>query len=244
MYQTAGAGHAAVCMPPQKEGEGASHKPTEPGKQIQKAPATTRVEELATPAATEQEAFAQEFWNTFIEKASVIPVGEDPAFWPALMLAEFRDVIAEREHIRDAQKREYIERLAAMKDTLREVETAYKIIAYPHCTERTSRKIIGTSLETDRQAYGRDQVTLTDAELDILRRICETPRYALTVDESGRQKEPVAVPLPKLPFNPQQRVYSYASVPVPPFVDPYQRRHLSTEEIRTILANEQAQRKK
>lgn len=225
-------------MPAQKEGEGAPQKPTEPGTAIQKA-------QEATPASVrKQEAFVQTFWNEFIARASVIPVGEDPAFWPVFMLAELRDVIWEQEHIRDPQKREYVKQLATMQDTLREVETAYKIIAYPQCTERNSQRIIGASLETDRQAHGRDQVTLTDAEMDILRRLCETPRFALTVDESGRQREPVAVPLPKLPFNPQHRVYSYASVPVPPYVDPFQRRDMTTEEIRTVLANEQAQRKK
>lgn len=80
---------------------------------------------------TEQEAFYRDFWDRFIEKASIAPSGEDPAFWPIRMLADFEHIIAERETISNPARREVGEKLAPIKDSIRHIRAAYEITAHP-----------------------------------------------------------------------------------------------------------------
>lgn len=51
-------------------------------------------EHAAHNPLTEQDQFYPAFWERFIEKASLSPSGEDPAFWPIKMLQYFRYLIS------------------------------------------------------------------------------------------------------------------------------------------------------
>lgn len=104
-----------------------------------------------------------------------------------------------------------------MQETIQKVKTAYEILAYPHCKNWNRRSYIESDLEGDRQVHGRDQVELNDAELGMLSKLT-APRG--------------------LPFNPQKRIYNYSEVPLLPDVDPYGRRHMTTDEIRKWLTEE------
>lgn len=227
----------------EKEGEERPQEPTHQDRAIQNAPRSSRTGENPQDPSLEQDAFSAEFWEHFIERANISPPGEDPAYWPTKMFLEFNDLLLNREYIRDKEKRAFAEKLAALQETINNVDAAYKITAYLQCKQPHLQKSIAFSLELDREGHGRDQVTLTDAEMEILRRLCKTPRYALTIDETRRNKEPVAMPLPQIPFNPEKRVYRYAEVPIAPDMNPLGKRHLTTQEIRRRIAREQAKQK-
>lgn len=231
-------------MPGSKEGE----KPRRNRKEQKRITQTEQdgsrsVVGTGTPSA-EQEAFYNEFWSELIKRSGMVPESEDPAFWPAQMLLEFRDFIQNRDQIPNQRKRAYMEQLAPIEETIRRVEIAYKIIAYPHVQRRGLQQYIGMFLETDRQTYGRDQIELTDSELAIVQQLCETPRYAMTRDPATRYKEVVPVLQPKIPFNPHQRIYHYRGIPAPDFVNPYGRRHMTTEEIQREIAKAHPKRRR
>jgi|SRR3954470_21593812 hypothetical protein len=120
------------------------------------------------------------------------------------MLNEFNYLIVNRDDIKNPAKAELAQKLVPLKDTIRRVRTAYEIIAYPQCQERGRRYNIETQLRQDQEFFERDKVELNDAEMDIVRKLCETPRYAL--------RQGLKEPQPKIPFDPQKRVYNYAEV--------------------------------
>jgi hypothetical protein len=82
---------------------------------------------------------------------------------------------------------------------------AYEIIAYPHCKEPGRREFIEGDLTLDRQIHERDQVALNDGEVEIIGKLCAAPRYKLHGDGSMTLQ-------PKIPFNPQKRIYNYSEV--------------------------------
>ena len=95
---------------------------------------------------------------------------------------------------------------------MRKIRTAYEVVAYPHIQKLPSetgksyrQELIEDELTADRQIHDRDRVELTQTELGILQRLCETPRYHLGKD--GKQTLQ-----PAIPFNPQQRIYNYADI--------------------------------
>ena|SRR5688500_7275826 len=78
-----------------------------------------------------------------------------------------------------------------MQQHIRNVKTAYEILAYPHCRSAGSREVIEGELAQDQWANERDQIELSDPELAILSRLAAAK---------------------KLPFNPEKRVYHYDEV--------------------------------
>jgi hypothetical protein len=94
--------------------------------------------------------------------------------------------------------------LAPVKDSIKKIRTAYQIISYPACLSENYREQIEGDLHMDREIHNRDQVELTAPEAAILNRLCETPRYALYSDTKLAE--------PRIPINPQQRVFKYADV--------------------------------
>jgi len=72
-------------------------------------------------------------------KLSETPPREDPAFWPVRVLNELNYYIVERDHVSDTltvrgvNARELGERFAPYQQHIRNVKTAYEILAYPHC---------------------------------------------------------------------------------------------------------------
>jgi hypothetical protein len=129
-------------------------------------------------------------------RLSETPPREDPAFWPVKVLNELNYKIVNRE---DAAPdvpggvfaREIGERFAPMKEHIRQVKTAYEILAYPHCKYQGSRELIEDELTRDQHSFERDQVALNDAELAILSRLAAAKN---------------------IPFNPEKRVYQYDEV--------------------------------
>jgi hypothetical protein len=152
----------------------------------------------------ERDEFYPAFWDRLIQKSSISPSGEDPAFWPIMMLNELTDLINNREYIRDKTKHALAKKIAPLKETIRKVETAYEIIAYPYCKQVGRQDVIEAWLESDRQAYGRGSVELNDTELEIVRKLCEIPRYALHGNIKTLQ--------PEIPFDPQKRIYNHSEV--------------------------------
>jgi hypothetical protein len=152
----------------------------------------------------ERDEFYPAFWDRLIQKSSLSPAGQDPAFWPIMMLDELNELIINKEYIRDKAKHALAKKIAPMKETIRKVEKAYSIIAYPYCKQKGPRDLIETWLESDQEAYGRDSVELNDIELDIVRKLCETPRYSL--HGSTKMLQPI------IPIDPQKRVYNYSEV--------------------------------
>jgi hypothetical protein len=129
---------------------------------------------------------------------SETPDSEDPAFWPVKVLNELNYMILERDHARTdtpylwgVSAREMGERFAPFQEHIRNVKTAYEILAFPHCKDQGSRDLIDDELYRDQQAFERDQVELNDAELAILSRLA-APK--------------------NIPFNPEKRVYQYDEV--------------------------------
>jgi hypothetical protein len=130
-------------------------------------------------------------------KLSEAPPTEDPAFWPVRVLNELNYMILERDNATDGPNvwgvnaRELGERFAPYQEHIRNVKTAYAILAFPHCKSQGWLEVIDDELYRDQQAFERDQVELNDAELAILSRLAAAKN---------------------LPFNPEKRVYHYDEV--------------------------------
>ena len=130
-------------------------------------------------------------------RLSETPPIEDPAFWPIRVLNELNYMIVEREHATEGPNvwgvnpRELGERFAPFKEHIRNIKTAYEILAYPHCKSQGSREVIEAELAQDQMSNERDQVELNDAELAILSKLTAAKN---------------------LPFNPEKRVYQYDEV--------------------------------
>jgi len=131
-------------------------------------------------------------------KLSETPPTEDPAFWPVRVLNELNYMIVNREdatpntpNIWGVSAREVGERFAPFKEHIRNVKTAYEILAYPHCKSAGSREVIEGELAQDQHSNERSQVELNDGELAILSSLAAAKN---------------------LPFNPEKRVYHYDEV--------------------------------
>ena len=131
-------------------------------------------------------------------KLSETPPTEDPAFWPVRVLNELNYMIVNREdatpntpNIWGVSAREVGERFAPFKEHIRNVKTAYEILAYPHCKSAGSREVIEGELAQDQHSNERSQVELNDGELAILSSLAAAKN---------------------LPFNPEKRVYQYDEV--------------------------------
>lgn len=156
-----------------------------------------------------------------LKKLSHTPKGEDPVYWPARVFNELEYYISIKDDLTVGFAARAIgEKYAPYQESIRKVKTAYTILSHPHCQESSSwvargwQYQIESELERDRQTYGREQVELTDPEFQILNLIT-TAR--------------------KIPLDPEKRVYSYSEVPIPPWIDPYGRRHMTTQQIREYL---------
>ena len=156
-----------------------------------------------------------------LKKLSHTPAGEDPVYWPARVFHELEYYISvKNDPLASPITRAIGEKYAPYQESIHNVKTAYAILSHPHCQESSNWRVRGwqyeieSELERDRQTYGREQVELTDQEFQILNLI-STAR--------------------KVPLDPEKRVYSYSEVSITPHIDPYGRRHLTTEEIRKKL---------
>jgi hypothetical protein len=176
-----------------KEGKGGSPRgelvPQQSRKPERIVPQQTRVEDNPFALATAQDLFG---------KLSETPEGEDPAFWPVHVLNELNHHILNRDHpgnerpgLWGISSRQIGERFAPMQEHMQKVKTAYEILAYPHCKYAGRRENIEDELARDQQSFARDQVELSDDELQILRTLAAAK---------------------KLPVDPQKRIYQYAEV--------------------------------
>ena len=147
-------------------------------------PAGAAAETKPARALAEQDAFYPAFWERVVEQSSVAPQGQDPAYWPSRVLFEF-DALAsgDRAYIKDKAKYELAGKLAPIKDSIKKVRTAYQIVAYPACTSENMREAIEGEIQMDQEIHERDQVELGSGEAEILRQLCEAPRYALYNDQ-------------------------------------------------------------
>ncbi len=131
-------------------------------------------------------------------KLSETPPSEDPAFWPVRVLNELNYMIVNRDdaapntpNLWGVPAKEIGERFAPLQQHIRNVKTAYEILAYPHCKSQGSREVIEGELARDQQSFERNQVELNDAELAILSGLAAAKN---------------------IPFNPEKRVYQYDEV--------------------------------
>ena len=123
-------------------------------------PQQTRAEDNPFALATGQDLFG---------KLSETPDGEDPAYWPVHVLNELNHHILNRDHpgnerpgLWGISSREIGERFAPLQEHIRNVKTAYEILAYPHCKYVGRRENIEDELARDQQSFARDQVELSD----------------------------------------------------------------------------------
>jgi hypothetical protein len=152
------------------------------------------------------------------DKLSFTPEGQDPAFWPIRVLNELEyHILVKDDPTLGPVTRAIGEKYAPYKETIQRVRTAYSILAYPYCRNEALKEQIGAGLELERQGLGQDQVELNDQELKILSQLAAAR---------------------KMPFHPERRVYPYSEVPISPGIDPFGRRHLTTEEIRKMIPQE------
>jgi hypothetical protein len=163
-------------------------------------PQQTRKPEQGRPKPENAEAhpFALTSAQDLFGKLRETPAGEDPAFWPVHVLNEINFYILHRDYpgndrpgIWGISAREIGEKYAPIQENIRKVKTAYEILAYPHCKDWGRRDNIEDELESDRRAFERDQVELSDAELKILSNLTAARN---------------------IPFNPEKRVYKYSEV--------------------------------
>jgi hypothetical protein len=161
-------------------------------------------ERAAGNTLAEADAFYPAFWEKLIDKSSVSPSGEDPAFWPIYLLRECESLISNRNYIQSLPKADFAAKLTPIKESLQKVAIAYSIAAYPQCRDWGRRDDIKWELRADRQHRSRDSVHLDDTELALVQQLCETPRYAL-----HRDTETLQAPIP---FDPQKRTYDYSEV--------------------------------
>src|SRR5688500_12471992 len=131
-------------------------------------------------------------------KLSETPPSEDPAYWPVKVLNELNYMIVNRDdaapntpNLWGVPAREIGERFAPFQQHIRNVKTAYEILAYPHCKYQGWRDLIEDELARDQRSFERDQVELSDPELAILSRLAVAKN---------------------IPFNPEKRVYQYDEV--------------------------------
>ena len=132
------------------------------------------------------------------DKLSETPPTEDPAFWPVRVLNELNYMIVNRDeatpgvlNVWGVPAREVGERFAPFQEHIRNVKTAYEILAYPHCKSAGSREVIEGELAQNQHSTDRDRVELNDAELAILSHLAAAKN---------------------IPFNPEKRVYHYDEV--------------------------------
>ena len=107
------------------------------------------------------------------------------------MIVNREDAAPNTPNIWGVSAREVGERFAPYQEHIRNVKTAYEILAYPHCKYEGSRELIEGELARDQRSFERSQVELNDAELTILSRLTAAKN---------------------LPFNPEKRVYQYDEV--------------------------------
>jgi hypothetical protein len=81
--------------------EGLSQEATVQSNTHQKGQNEPHNEGVADNPLIERDEFYPAFWDRLIQKSSLSPSGEDPAFWPIMMLNELTDLINNREYIRD-----------------------------------------------------------------------------------------------------------------------------------------------
>ena len=150
------------------------------------------------PEAARTEGAVPVAFRDVFGKLSETPPTEDPAFWPVRVLNELNYMIVNRDeatpgvlNVWGVPAREVGERFAPFKEHIRNVKTAYEILAFPHCKDRGSREVIEAELAQDQWSNERDKVELNDPELAILSRLTAAR---------------------KLPFNPEKRVYHYDEV--------------------------------
>ena len=149
-----------------------------------------------------------------LRRLSYTPKGEDPAFWPVRVFTELKYYISVKDEAPNPDARTVGNKYAPFQESIDRLSTAYSIVAHRHCEQEGWKEQIEANLERDRQTYGRDQVTLTDPEFQFLNQITTARR---------------------IPLDTQKRVYSHSEVPIASHIDPYGRRHLTTEEIREYL---------
>jgi hypothetical protein len=125
-------------------------------------------EAAANKSLAEQDTFYPAFWERFVEKSSVVPLGEDPVLWPVHMLIEFNLLEPQRGDIQNLAKADLAEKLAPIQDSIRRMRMAYQVIAYPHCQDWGSREFIEGDLKLDREVHERDKVALNEAEIEIV----------------------------------------------------------------------------
>jgi hypothetical protein len=184
-------------------------------------------ENTNTTLPAEHDAFYPSFWDKFVEQSSIVPTGEDPAFWPRKAFLSFEELLENKDYINDKAKHELAIKLTPIQENMRKVRIAYEIAAYSSIRKELwgneksfMHGIVEQDLKMDREFRNRDAVELTPAEQALVGRLCETPRY--TEDNRTGQR----TLQPKIPFDPERRVYNYADIigPAPRSEPPATRR--------------------
>lgn len=168
------------------------------------AQAAQRAERGAATPPAETDGFYADFWEKLIEKSTISPSGEDPAFWPINMLSDFNYLVLNRAYTTDARRATLADRLAPIHGSIRNVTVAYAIAAYPQFKNGDRRDLIRDMLEADSQLFNRDAVALNSTELEVVQALCVTPRYELRQDSETLQ--------PSIPLDPKKRVFRYSEV--------------------------------
>jgi hypothetical protein len=170
-------------------------------------------EYTASNQPVEQDPLYAAFWNRFIDQASEVPTGEDPAFWPRKVFLKFEELIENKDFITDKAKHELATKLTPIQESMLKVRTAYEIAAYSSVQRLPIEKeksfmqgIIEEDLKMDREFRNRNAVELSLAEQALVGRLCKTSRY------TGDGRTGQRTLQPQIPFDPDRRIYNYADI--------------------------------
>jgi hypothetical protein len=140
--------------------------------------------------------------------AAWAPRGRDPENYPIEVMKQIQSELTERrdrqwaaaEYLPEdliqgkqmkALDRIIIDKLYSLKESVRKVERAFEIIAYPVWQNQELKENIKEDIVDDTERYGRDKVELNDEELEVIGKLTRVR---------------------SLPFDPEKRVYEYSEV--------------------------------
>lgn len=126
---------------------------------------------------------------------SYTPKGEDPIWFPIQLMSEAQFLVGTRKYKKGHEK-PLADRLTPHDETIRKVQLAYEVIAYP-ALERSPYSMALREL-------------ITDAEENPGRDIAENPhRGPITLNDEQMAVLAVLTTDRGLPFSPEKRVYSF-----------------------------------
>lgn len=142
------------------------------------------MEKEAEKTTSEQQAMSSAFWQKILDTSSNVPPGQDPAFWPIYVI----NSLLTREP-----------RNSTTRPLMEKIMLALGISAYREFTD-TSKGPFVMAAAMDMEINNRKQFELSDIELEMVSKLCNTPRYSISGDKRINH--------PPIPIDPERRVFN------------------------------------